>query len=144
MLGIVTGVTAHRHPQSFRMNKIPMAALAAPALKPGLFQVGYQLANLARHLSIKIVSQLFKTVKRLNLAIPARKNCSIPEAEINLLKNCPRIVAACRQTAAIFCKTKECGSLPRSRYAVLSGLEHLLNEIIPPICGCCVEAGFFF
>jgi len=44
--------------------------------------------------------------------------------EINLLQNCPRIVAACRQTAAFFCKTKECGSLPRSRYAVLSGLKN--------------------
>ena len=43
--------------------------------------------------------------------------------EINLLQNCSRIVAACRQTAAIFCKTKECGSLPRSRYAGLSGMK---------------------
>jgi len=49
--------------------------------------------------------------------------------EINLLQNCLRIVAACRQTAAIFCKTKECGSLPRSRYAVLSRVEHLRDEI---------------
>ena len=55
--------------------------------------------------------------------------------EINLPQNCPRIVAACRQTTAIFCKTKECGSLSRSRYAVLSGLEHLRNEIRPAICG---------
>jgi len=44
-------------------------------------------------------------------------------------------VAACRQTAAIFSKTKECGSLPRSRYAGLSGLEHLRDEIWPAICG---------
>jgi hypothetical protein len=36
-------------------------------------------------------------------------------AETNLLQNRPRIVAACRQTAATFCKTKECGSLPRGR-----------------------------
>jgi hypothetical protein len=64
--------------------------------------------------------------------------------EINLLQNRPRIVAACRQTAAIFCKTKECGSLPRSCYAVLSGLEHLLDEIRLAICGRCVEAGSFF
>jgi hypothetical protein len=55
--------------------------------------------------------------------------------EINLLQNRPRIVAVCRQTAAIFCKTKECGSLPRSRYAGLSGLEHLRDEIRPAICG---------
>jgi len=68
MLGIVTGVTAHRHPQSFRMLIVPMAALAAPALKPGPFQIGCQLANRARHSSIKIVSQRFKTVKQLNLA----------------------------------------------------------------------------
>ena len=74
MLGVVAGIPTHRHPQSFRMNKIPMAALAAPALKPGLFQVGYQLANLARHFSINLVSQLFKTVKPLNLAVTARKN----------------------------------------------------------------------
>jgi hypothetical protein len=121
-----------------------MAALAVPVHKPGFFQVGCQLANLSRHSSINLVSQLFKTVKRLNLAIPTRKNCSIPGAEINLLQNRPRIVAACRQTAAIFCKTKECGSLPRSRYAVLSGLEHLRDEIILPICGRCVEAGSFF
>jgi hypothetical protein len=33
-------------------------------------------------------------------------------------QNCPCIVAACRQTAAIFRKTEGCGSLPRSRYAV--------------------------
>jgi hypothetical protein len=57
-----------------------MAALAAPVLKPGLFQVGYQLANLARHFSINLVSQLFKTVKQLNLAVTTRKNCSIPGA----------------------------------------------------------------
>jgi hypothetical protein len=55
--------------------------------------------------------------------------------EINLLQNRPRIVAACRQTAAIFCKTKGCGSLPRSRYAGLSGLEHLRDEIRPAIYG---------
>jgi len=66
MLGIITDIAAHRHPFSFRMRKIPMAAPAASVHKPSLFQVSYQLANLARHLSIKVVSQLFKTVKWLN------------------------------------------------------------------------------
>jgi hypothetical protein len=68
MLGIVTGMATHRHPLSFRMRKVPMAALAASVHKPGFFQVGYQLANLSRHFSIKLVSQLFKAVKQLNFA----------------------------------------------------------------------------
>ena len=40
VLGVVAGITAHQHPQSFRMNKIPMAALAATVHKPDFFQVG--------------------------------------------------------------------------------------------------------
>jgi len=63
MLGIVTGMAAHRHSQTFRMCEIPMAALAAPMFKPSLFQVNNQLANLAWHFSIKLVSQWFKAVK---------------------------------------------------------------------------------
>ena len=39
------------------MRKVPMAALAAPVFKPGLFQVGNQLSHFARHFSIKIVSR---------------------------------------------------------------------------------------
>jgi len=56
VLGIITGLTAHRYPQSFRMCEVPVAALAAPIYKPHPFQVGNQLANLAWHLSIKLVS----------------------------------------------------------------------------------------
>ena len=63
VLGVVTGAAAHCHPQSFRVREVPMTAFAAPVHKPGLFQVGNQLANLARHFSIKSVSQ---TAKRVN------------------------------------------------------------------------------
>ena len=72
MLGVAAGISTHRHPQSFRMNKIPMAALAVPVHKPGFFQVGYQLADFSRHFSINLVSQLFKTVKQLVCA-----NCKL-------------------------------------------------------------------
>ena len=56
MLGVVARMTAQRHPDTLRMREIAMAALAAPIHKPGSFQVRNQLAQFARHLSIKLVS----------------------------------------------------------------------------------------
>lgn len=62
MFGIITRAAADCHPQTSRMREVPMAALAAPVHKAGLFQVGYQLSHFARHSSIKIVSQTFVDV----------------------------------------------------------------------------------
>jgi len=63
MLGVIARAATDRHPQPLRMRKVPMASLAAPVYKPGLFQVGNQLSHFARHFSIKIVSQRFASVK---------------------------------------------------------------------------------
>ena len=50
VLGIVASAAADGHSQPFRVNEIAMTALAAPVHEARLFQVGYQLAKLARHL----------------------------------------------------------------------------------------------
>jgi hypothetical protein len=68
MFGIIARAAADCHPQSFRMRKIPMAALAAPVHKPDFFQVGNQLSHLARHSSIKIVSWTFADVKQAEIS----------------------------------------------------------------------------
>jgi len=64
MLGVVAWAAAQRHPHASRVCEIPMAALAAAIHKPRPFQVGNQLANLARHFSIKLVSRPFTAVNR--------------------------------------------------------------------------------
>jgi len=68
MLGVIARAAADCHPQTLRVRKVPMAALAAPVHKPDLFQVGYQLANLARHFSIKVVSQRFAVVNDVQIS----------------------------------------------------------------------------
>src|SRR5207249_9023214 len=65
VLDIVARIAAQGHPHAFRMREIAVTAFASPIDKPGLFQVGSQLAHLARHFSIRVVSHLLyvNTVK---------------------------------------------------------------------------------
>jgi hypothetical protein len=64
MFGIIARAAADGDPQPLRVGEVPMAALATPVHKAGLFQVGYQLSHFTRHSSIKLVSQGNAGVKR--------------------------------------------------------------------------------
>lgn len=68
MLGVIARAAADCHPQTLRMRKVPMAALAAPVHKPDFFQVGNQLSQFARHFSIKVVSQRFAVVNDVQIS----------------------------------------------------------------------------
>jgi hypothetical protein len=61
--GVIAQPAADCHALPSRMNVIPMAAFAATIHESGLFQVGNQLSQFARHFSIKIVSQAVPVVK---------------------------------------------------------------------------------
>jgi hypothetical protein len=56
VLGILARTAAQRYAHAFRMDKVPVTALAATVFKARLLQVGNQLSNLARHVSINSVS----------------------------------------------------------------------------------------
>src|SRR5437899_2172480 len=62
-LRVVAGTATQRHPYALSMTEIPVTALAAAIHEAGSFQVRNQLAHLARHFSIKLVSQPFTGVK---------------------------------------------------------------------------------
>jgi len=56
VLYIVARTAAQRHPHTFWMREIAVTAFASPIDKPRMFQVGNQLAHLARHFGIRVVS----------------------------------------------------------------------------------------
>ena len=49
MFGIVTRSSRQRDPDTVRMEEVSMRSLSAPIHEPMLFQIGNELANLARH-----------------------------------------------------------------------------------------------
>ena len=59
---VVARLPRDRHHRAGGMNKVAVAAFAATVRKPSAFQVSNQLSNLARHRSIKVVSQVFASV----------------------------------------------------------------------------------
>jgi hypothetical protein len=48
-LGIIANIPRQRDALAFRMNVIPMTALAAPVNESCPFQIAYQLSDFARH-----------------------------------------------------------------------------------------------
>jgi hypothetical protein len=87
VLGIIALTATDCHPHPFWVRKIPMTALATPVQEPGLFQVGNQLAQLARHFSIKLVSQTFTGVNRVgNLENATVPRVVAPLAIVTLLR----------------------------------------------------------
>jgi len=50
MVSVVPGIATQQNPGTRRMHKIAVAPFASAIGKPGLFQFGDKLSNLARHL----------------------------------------------------------------------------------------------
>jgi hypothetical protein len=53
MLRIIAKVPADCHPTALRVHETTVATFATAILKPGFFQVGYQLSHFSRHLVSK-------------------------------------------------------------------------------------------
>ena len=72
MFRVLPRSSADRHAASARVREIPVTALAAAIGETRLFQIRNQLANLARHVSIKLVSLRIRGVNNVRHLVECR------------------------------------------------------------------------
>ena len=114
------------------MREIPMTAFAAPAHESGPFQISDQLTYLARHFSIKLVSQ-FAGVEP---ALRVNATCLPPSAGIGMM------FAACSGEAATVDAGEHLAAKfdPFGEFDVSVGLRHGFGRFL---CQNCVRNNIY-